>query len=384
MMTFRIHFATNRAFEPRDGGGVRFKAEINQPIACEFRVGRAEVEVRGRGERREYRLNEKSVQIYPERRMRSDADCQAVVDGGELPAELAYPKARAMAREIAESRERFGSTEMFAELQADMQANACDALLYIHGFNNTFADAIEAAAELADRYAQAGKALRVVLFSWPSEGKLFPPTRYFDDRTAARLSAMALARALARLRDLIEEFARDGRACNQRLHVMAHSMGNYALRFAVNDLINKYADGRPLPVFENVFLMAADADDDALELDLNVAKLQPLGRIAQHIHVYHSKGDIALRVSDWTKGNPNRLGAGGPRSMPKVDDRVVAIDCREVDDTPGDNGKHNYFRRRAEVVADVAAVLSGVAPDRIAGRNARGERRYRIRPADTS
>lgn len=379
MPTIRIHFATNRAFEPRDGGGYRFKPEIAEPITCEFRVGRADVDVRERGDRREYRLDKRSVHIFPERRMRSDDACQAVVDSGELPAELAYPKARAMAGEIAAARERFGSSAMFAELQRDMQARGCDALLYIHGFNNTFEDAIETAAELADRYQQAGTELRVVLFSWPSEGKLFPPTRYFSDRNAAELSAMALARALARLRDLLDEFSRQGQRCHQRLHLMAHSMGNYALRFALGALIEKHADGRPLPVFENAFLMAADADDDALEVDLNIAKLQALARIAQHIHVYHSKGDIALRASDWTKGNPDRLGAGGPRSLPRVDERVVAIDCGEVDRTDGDNGNHNYFRRRPEVIADVAAVLNGTEPDEIENRKALGPRRFRIR-----
>jgi len=383
MSAVRIHFATNRAFEPRRGGGLRFRAEIDKPIECEFRVGRAEVAIAGDGDARSYRLIEDSVWIYPERRMRSDADCQAVVDSGQLPAELAFPKARAMAGEIAESRERFGSTEMFAELRADLQARACDALLFIHGFNNSFADAVETAAELADRYAQAGRELRVVVFSWPSEGKLFPPTRYFDDRTAARLSAMALGRALARLRDLIEQFARQGQRCHQRLHIMAHSMGNYALRFAVNDLIERHAGGRALPVFENAFLMAADADADALELDLGVAKLQPLSEIVEHIHVYHSRGDIALRASDWTKGNPNRLGTGGPRSIDKVDQRVVAIDCREVDDTPGDNGNHNYYRSRPEVIADVAAVLHGAAPDQIDNRTSLGARRYRLRGAGT-
>jgi len=376
MARVRVYFATNRAFEARDGGGYRFRPEIDKPIECEFRVGRADIEVRGR--RPDYRLIEPSVHLYQERRMRSDADCQAVVEDGRLPAELAYPKARAMAGEIAESRERFGSTEMFAELQSDMQAASCDALLYIHGFNNTFRDAVETAAELADRYAKAGTPVRVVLFSWPSEGKLFPPTRYFDDRTSARLSAMALGRALARLRDLIGHFARDGRRCDQRLHVMAHSMGNYALRFAVQDLLDKHADGRPLPVFENAFLMAADADHDALELDLDVAKLQAMAKIAEQIHVYHSKGDLALRASDWTKGQPDRLGAGGPRSMTKVDERVVAIDCRDVDDTPGDNGNHNYFRSRPEVIADVAHVLHGNEPDQIENRKALAPRRYRL------
>lgn len=381
MAEVRVFFATNRAFETRSDGGYRFKAEINKPIECEFRVGSALVEASGRRDARKYRLIRNAVHIYPERRMRSDADCQAIVDGDELPAELAYPKARRRALEIAETRERFGSSEMFSEAQTLMAGEACDALLYIHGFNNTFADAIEAAAELADRYRSEGVQLLIVLFSWPSEGKLFPPTRYFSDRTAAELSGMALGRALARLRDLLDEFAHEEQPCKQRLHLMAHSMGNYALRFAVRSLVGQYANGRALPVFENAFLMAADADDDALEIDDMLPKLQALTRIAQTIHVYHSKDDRALWASDWTKGNPDRLGARGPRNINRVDERVIAIDCRKVDRTEGDSGNHNYFRRRPEVIADVAAVLNGEGPEEIANRTARGPRRFRIDPA---
>jgi len=280
MADIDIFFATNRKFERRSAGGYRFEPEIDQPIECEFRVGRAKVGVEDSGGRRKYTLDPGSVHIFPERRMRSDDECQALVDDGDLPAETAYPKARERALEIAETRERLGSGAMFAEMQQGMRARACDALLFIHGFNNSFEDAIETAAELVDRYQREGDVdLFLLLFSWPSEGKLFPPTRYFSDRNAAELSGMAIGRALARLRDLMQAFAGDGRGCDQRLHLMAHSMGNYARRFAVNALVDCHAAGRPLPVFENAFLMAADADDDALEIDETLPKLQALARI---------------------------------------------------------------------------------------------------------
>ncbi|MDT8409264.1 MAG: alpha/beta hydrolase [Wenzhouxiangellaceae bacterium] len=377
MAQVRIFFATNRKFRKR-ADGVRFEAEINKPIDCEFRVGRADIELDGQPGNRSYALIAGSVHIYPERRMRSDADCEAIVKRDDLPAEIAFPKAREQALEAAETRERLGSSEMFAEIQTDMRAQACDALLYIHGFNNSFADAIEAAAELADRYRGEGVELLVVLFSWPSEGKLLPPNRYFSDRTAAELSGMAIGRALARLRDLLRDFARLGQPCQQRLHLMAHSMGNYALRFAVRALVWQHAAGGLLPVFEHAFLMAADADDDALEIDDALPKLQALARIAQNIHVYHSKGDRALWASDWTKGNPDRLGARGPRNIERVDERVTAIDCRKVDETEGDSGNHNYFRRRPEVIADVAAVLRGLGPEEIENRRALAPRRFRL------
>ena len=119
------------------------------------------------------------------------------------------------------------------------------------------------------------------------------------------------------------------------------------------------------PIFDHVFLMAADEDEDAFETN---DKLKPLLELASRIHVCHSEDDRALVVSDTTKFNPTRLGYSGLRTFSGISPRVIAVDCQAVDDTKFLYVNHQYYRRRDEVIKDVRAVLSGTRPDKIPGR----------------
>ncbi len=96
--------------------------------------------------------------------------------------------------------------------------------------------------------------------------------------------------------------------------------------------------------------------------------------------VYHSRDDLALKVSDTTKGNMDRLGANGPRSFSGISARIAAVDCSKVDFTEVAHGNHQYYRLRPEVIADVRQVLDGrLEPDEIPGRQVvESGRRYRI------
>jgi esterase/lipase superfamily enzyme len=154
-------------------------------------------------------------------------------------------------------------------------------------------------------------------------------------------------------------------------------MGNWALRHAVLGIRDLLGDQRLPKVFANVLLMAADEDEDALEVD---HKLGLLPELARAIHVYHSRGDEVLMISDTTKFNPDRLGSGGPRTFSGLSGRVVAIDCAKVDYTKLLHGNHQYYRIRDEVIVDARAVLSGIhGPDQIPRRvPIEPGRRYRI------
>ena len=158
-----------------------------------------------------------------------------------------------------------------------------------------------------------------------------------------------MARTMLRFFDYMQR-TRD--PCRQRIHLVAHSMGNWALRHAVQALVNSEPGRKIDTLFENAFLMAADEDDDAFEKD---DKLKPLLKLARRIHVYHSNDDLSLVISDTTKFNPNRLGFEGPRNLSNIDERIIAIDCEAVDDTEFAQVNHQYYRRRPEVIADVQA-----------------------------
>jgi esterase/lipase superfamily enzyme len=202
-----------------------------------------------------------------------------------------------------------------------------------------------------------------------------PPWEYHNDRDDAEASGKAMARFLMRFIDFLR--ASDER-CDQCLHLVAHSMGNWVLRHAVQGIRSLLDDGRLPTLFENIFLMAADEDEDALKHDHKLGFLSQLCRAAL---VYHSPGDGALIISDTTKFNPDRLGADGPKTFSGLSNRIVAIDCGEVDFTQVAHVNQQYYRLRPEVITDVRHLLSGrFRPDAVPGRVVvESGRRYRIR-----
>jgi len=255
------------------------------------------------------------------------------------------------------------SGKIFEALRTKMAGRKLDVICYVHGFANDMESALERAAELKDKYKIEGREAEVFAFSWPSDGKVFPPINYFDDRNDAQASGVAMARAILKLREFLGGLGRE-RSCKQSIHLVAHSMGNFATRWALQGL-RAELNGRLPRLFNNIFLMAADEDNDAFESD---EKLRLLPELANRVHVYFSPDDRALVVSDATKGNPDRLGANGPRVRDGIPFKIVLIDCRDVDVSGDDFTNHQYYRLNAKVVADVNAVLAGTAPEDIEGR----------------
>ena len=156
------------------------------------------------------------------------------------------------------------------------------------------------------------KAVRVVLFTWPSDGQKIPWWSYFSDRNDARASADAVGRAFLKLRDyLIEARIRSRPA-------------------------------RPAP-----------CDGSIGETD------ERLPEMARTVTIYHNRGDLSMPVSDYTKWNTDRLGWGGPSRPADLDGRVHAVDC-----SPIVQGfvEHSYYRCGL-VNADIRQCIDDVAPD---------------------
>lgn len=70
-------------------------------------------------------------------------------------------------------------------------------------------------------------------------------------------------------------------------------------------------------------------------------------------------GDVALLVSDFAKGNPDRLGSNGPARPNLVHNKVNQIDC-----TPIVKGliEHSYYLV-GNVNADIRMSIDGLAHD---------------------
>jgi esterase/lipase superfamily enzyme len=270
-----------------------------------------------------------------------------------------------------------GSRQIFDELRNRMKTTSSDLILLIHGYSCDFMTALQRVAQVKQEYQQGGHPVEAAVFSWPADGEMTPWLSYYSDRDDAKASGPAIARAFLKLLDYFRDIGPD-QYCWQHLHLVAHSMGNYALRYALQGIIAQYP-GNTLPrVFQNIFLMAADEDNDALELDYKMARLPEL---AQAVQIYYSATDGALSISDETKGNPDRLGSTGPRTLTNLPHKITLVDCRKVNETkPLTDVRHQYYRKRPEVISDVRQVLAGLSPDEIANRDYIAEKRaYRIR-----
>ena len=255
-----------------------------------------------------------------------------------------------------------------------MIGHARDTVVFIHGYNVSFKQALTSAAELKRNFstARGGPGVNVVLFSWPSDGSMMPFIAYANDRQDAAASGPAFARGLLKLADFLRG-SRPVEACDQRVHLVAHSMGNYVLRHAVQEIV-AHSPGRPVRIFDQVFLMAADEDDDAFEY---AHKLKPLPRLAKRVNVYFNNEDAGMAISDKTKGNPDRLGDDGPRVPRGIPGKVTLVDC-----TPVVEGlvEHSYYLDTPTVVGDMQKVLVGTPSDGFADRHyVQESNRYRLK-----
>lgn len=339
MARVSIFFATNRDYQP-ENKVVVFGDRFNPDGIAALRFGRAEFEL-GVG-----KPSLKKVSVYPDYKP-------------EEPIERRPPSKMAGG--------------FLDDLRLAMKEGCNDALLFIHGFNVTFIEALHAGAALAAQLTVEGKPLNVVVFSWPSDGTAVPFMSYYSDREDARTCGAAVARAYLKLYDFMVGLP-EAEYCERSLHLLAHSMGNYVLRNGLQSLRAK--DPRKLVrMFNEIVLAAPDEDDDAFDTDDKLRLLPSLGR---RVTIYHNHKDRALLISDKTKANPDRLGADGPRMLDLLPKKVVVIDCARVASGGDKHIQHSYFINCPPVIADLQATLEGA--ESIGNRETiRPERAYRIK-----
>jgi esterase/lipase superfamily enzyme len=393
-MKSRIYFATNRAHEGEERFrptryGKRFSGDGMENLRfgrVDFEVDKARVDALLAQHREHTGAGDgEALQGY-------FADC--IRDTQRIEAyQESIPDAAV--NEAAQKAVKLGSAAMFADLQADMQQGR-DLLILIHGFNVSWEEAVATAAAFEavlnrfDPVLDAGTAFqptRVLLFTWPSDGAALPWASYKSDRSDARGTAGALGRAFLKLRDQLHQLGREVRQssvevrqlraqmadrpaaeveravaqleatqlCGQKIHLLAHSMGNYVLQNALARVAD-FSPGHALPrLFDHVFLCAPDVDDDVLE---NGRPLALIHQVAQRVGVYHNVNDAALKISDFTKGNPDRLGQRGAARPQVLHQKVFQVDC-----APLVTGltQHSYYTN-GRVARDIRLALQGQEP----------------------
>jgi esterase/lipase superfamily enzyme len=231
----------------------------------------------------------------------------------------------------------FDCGDDFAALRQVVQNTACRcALIFVHGYNTTFAFGVKRMAQLALDLSYEGAP---VLFSFAAAGRFGD---YVNDTEAGELAAPALHRLLVGLTG--------GDAVGvPSVDVIAHSMGARLTLRAINE--------GNAPTLRYVVLAAPDIDTAAF---LRFAeKATPR---AQRLTLYTSKFDVAMSASTSVHAGRPRVGEGLSASAAKYLSGTEIIDATERATDPY---AHSYFAESKVMVDDIRAALAGKpAPER--------------------
>ena len=161
-----------------------------------------------------------------------------------------------------------------------------DVLIYVHGFNNTFAEGVLRMAQLTHDLDLRATSVH---FAWPSAAN---PLGYERDRGSALFS-----------RDALEQVIDSAKSAGaRRVVVIAHSMGG----FLTMETLRQMDIARPGSVGRDVHGVVLISPD----IDVAVFKTQArrIKKLPNVFAIFVSERDRALRLSARLTGEPNRLG----------------------------------------------------------------------------
>lgn len=234
--------------------------------------------------------------------------------------------------------------------------------VFVHGFNVSFEEAAHSAAQMAyDLRSENGPGVSFdgvpVLYSWPSMGEV---SAYRRDEVQAQSSVQHLERFL---RDVAASSGAD------KIHVIAHSMGNRALLGALQSIARTQS-----PRFNQVILAAPDVDAPVFMNSIAPA----IRNAARRVTMYTSARDVALLAS-LAINQVQRAGMPGV-PMP-VAQGLETVDASLV--LGGDFLGHSYFSSTPTVINDIVRQFAGqtsVAARGLKKRGRNGKYFYVISP----
>ncbi|MCB2136996.1 MAG: alpha/beta fold hydrolase [Rhodobacteraceae bacterium] len=257
---------------------------------------------------------------WPRTNKRANPQTDFVLIGKDI-----YPEPSAFRRELAEAirHERRGDRE---------------AVVFVHGFNNNFAEGSYRLAQLG-RDLDAGGVL--VHYSWPSRAN---PLGYAYDRDSALFA-----------RDGLETLLTEVEAAGaERILIVAHSLGS-ALTMETLRQIAISGNRRLMSRISGVVLMSPDIDVDVFR-----AQAARIGTLPRPFIIFTSKRDRALALSARLTGQDNRL--GNLTDVETVADlKVTLLDTTAFSTGSGhfDAGNSPALLKMLSRVSDVDSAFSG-------------------------
>ena len=155
-------------------------------------------------------------------------------------------------------------------------SKAKDAFIFVHGYNTTFENAAIRTGQMAFDLSFIGAP---ILYSWPSKGAI-------KDYPSDEANVIWTSKHFERFLVLIAE-----RCGTEKIHVIAHSMGNRAVCDALRALSLSTPVGETV-LLHHLVLAAPDIDADTFR-ELTDA----LRKMSGHITLYSSSADKAIKAS---------------------------------------------------------------------------------------
>ena len=217
-------------------------------------------------------------------------------------------------------------------------ANQHRVLIFVHGYNNRFSDAVFRAAQVVH---DSDADVTPVLFTWPSRGSLLA---YGYDRESANLSRDAFER-------LLDMLVRDPAV--SEVDILAHSMGNWLVVETLRQMAIR--DRRIPEKIDDVMLAAPDVD-----VDVFANEIADMGDPHPKFTLFASRDDKARALSRWIWGSDARLGAIDPKAEPYrselAAEHVNVFDLTDIKSEDAVN--HDKFVKSPELVQIIGKRLA--------------------------
>lgn len=211
-------------------------------------------------------------------------------------------------------------------------------LIFVHGFNNRFEDAVYRFAQIVH---DSGTTAVPVLFTWPSRGSLLA---YGYDRESTNYSRDALE-------DVLQVLKRNPGV--GEVSILAHSMGNWLTLEALRQM--SIRDGGIAPKIRNVMMAAPDVDVDVFR-----ETIDRMGHPRPNFTLFVSQDDRALAASRRVWRSTARLGAINPELEPyrteMEDNKITVIDLTKI--RTEDSTNHAKFAESPEIVQLIGGRLA--------------------------
>ena len=233
-----------------------------------------------------------------------------------------------------------------------------EVFIYIHGYNNSFADAVYTLAEL---WHFSGRETVPILYSWPAGRGGF--SGYGYDRESGEFT-------IFHLKQFLQSLAANPEI--EKLHILAHSRGTDVILSALREL---FIEATALGNDPHSFYRIANLILAAPDLDIEVVSQRLLAeRISlniDNITIYTSSQDRAIQLSGLLFDSISRVGALVTNDQSREDEffrlmveqlmilnNVNFIEMRGKTDFIG----HGYFHNNPAVSSDLIMQLRYGAP----------------------